>query len=174
MIRLIIILCTLMFIISCTASYNIMVRQDGSATAVVDRNPISYNEPQSNYSSDVDKHYKSKIISNIDTTLHGRITFDISTIDSLGYYLTLHPSGLLKFKMENGSLTISEADTIPPNSSECYCCHMLMEINFDRNISKIKSTYLGAKKKNSRTVKISKPRRHFINGKKKFHLTIKT
>ena len=163
-----------MLLASCTENYHITVRQDGSTKASVDRNLISYNESQSYNSSDVDKHYKSKIISNIDTTIHGRITFDISTIDSLGYYLPLHPPGLLKFKMENGRLTISEENTTPPNSSECYCCHMLMEINFDRNISEIKSTYLHAKKKNSRTVKISKPLRHFIYGKKKIHLTIRT
>src|SRR5688572_21225173 len=98
MLRQIMNLITLIMLASCTESYILHVRKDGSATAEADRDYNSPDISKFHNTTDVTKYFKSAIISNIDTSSFGRIKFDIKSIDSLGFYLPLHPPGFIQFK----------------------------------------------------------------------------
>lgn len=84
---------------SCIYDYHIMVKNDGSAkvkTTTLDK--------------DLNRYLRSQVISNIDTSgIH--ISFDISNIDSLGYYLPFFNPGYMSFKLNYDELIIENNNT---------------------------------------------------------------
>lgn len=148
---------------SCTSGYIISVRQDGSATANVDRDYVS---------NGINRYYQSDIISNIDTTNMARVRFDISNIDSLGHYLPYHPSGFVQFRMDNNTFTITDGHTDAFKTNHESCCAMYMVLEFDRDIADMSSANRKAKQKGPRKVQIHKSRRQLMKGKYKTDLKI--
>lgn len=148
---------------SCTANHLITLQNDGSARISVDRDKPA----------DIARYYQSEIISDIDTNVTGwRVDYVISTIDSLGMYLPYHPPGFFRFNLEGNSLTITDSNRNPFKDSHGSCCHVYMEIKFNRDIRDIKIVSGRVKKKNARTVQTFKTRRQLIKGKKKTDVTI--
>jgi len=148
---------------SCTANYFISIRNDDSAVINVERD----------IHTDIIKYYQSEIISNIDTNVTGwRIEYTINNIDSLDMYLPYHPPGFFRFNMEGNSLNITDGNGNPFKVNHGSCCNVILEIKFNRDIRDIKIGSGSVKKKNARTVHISKSRRQLIKEKKKTDVTI--
>jgi hypothetical protein len=151
---------------SCSTSYFISVRQDGSAKVNTDKD----------YDLTVIKrYYKSNIISNIDTfnSLDRRVSFVISDIDSLGNYLPFHPPGFFRFNMKEDTLTITDGHTNAFRDNHWSCCAVYMSLKFDKEIQSIESVNRVVRKKDEKTVLIKKSRKQLIRGKKKVNVKIK-
>ena len=152
------------FMTSCTATYYINVRQDGSAVVNVDRN----------YPSVLDKYFQSSVICKIDTTNEGdRVEFEISNIDSLGNYLPLHPPDFFHFNLNNKILTITNGDKHPFVNEHWSCCSINMLIKFSSSIEYIKTKNRRIHKEDNNTVFVGVTRKQLKNEKNKLNVTIK-
>lgn len=164
--RLLIIVVVLIMLTSCTANYFITVRENGSAIVDVDRD----------YSlAELNKYYQSNVISNIDTNVYfpNRVTFEISSIDSLGLYLPFHQPDFFHFNMDGNTLIVTDGHANAFKHEDLFCCSVFMFIKFDKNILNIESVNRQAKQKDPRTVLIKKARRQLIKGKNRLDATIK-
>ncbi|MBU1719585.1 MAG: hypothetical protein KKA07_10995 [Bacteroidetes bacterium] len=141
------------------------MQQDGAALVNTSRD-YDINE--------ISRYYQSAVIFNIDTSVGSGtiISFEISTIDSLGYYLPYHPPGYFQFKMEGDTFTVKNGYSAAFKKNHWSCCSMNMYIKFSGDIQKIKLVSGKAKKKGKRTIRVFRTRKQLIKGKKKIDLTI--
>ncbi len=147
---------------SCGAGYQITVQDDGSASVNIENHPNLKNK----------RYSRSDVISKIDTTKEGRVTIEISNIDSLGNYLPLHPPGFFRFNMEENTFKIKDGYTDPFSFNHWSCCGISIIIEFENDIKRIESPNRLPRQKDKRTVLIRKTRRQFIKGKKKIDVKI--
>lgn len=163
----ILIVVVLILMTSCTANYLITVRENGSAIVNIDRDFDL---------KDINRYYKSNIISNIDTNVNlaSRVTFEISSIDSLGTYLPFHPPGFFRFRMNGDTLIVTDGNTNAFKFEDPFCCGLFMSIKFDKDILSVKSVNRNASQKDKRTILIGRSRRQLIKSKRKLDVIIKT
>lgn len=147
---------------SCTVPYTITVHKDSSATV----------QTIGIFTSYLNRHYLSNIISHIDTS-GPTFSFDIINIDSLGNYLPVVQNGFFKFHLDSNSLTVTDGYGTAFEENDCFCCHVNMLIKFEQDIKEVKSDNKVAKKKGKNSIQISKGRRQFKKGKRKVNLTVK-
>lgn len=172
--RLIVVLISLCMLTSCTASYFIKVGKDGSAIVNMDREKTIKGTDINFCTQNTNQFYNSAIIKNIDTTVSGKISFEIVNIDSLGRYLPFMHSEIIQFKKKSDSLVVffhrhDSLELIKHNS-----CHLYMELQFDREIIKIHKDKLNIKQIKSQTVRISIKRNKLFKLKQTKSVIIKT
>lgn len=148
--------------VSCGAAYEISVQHDGSASVIMGNYPCFKNK----------RYSQSNAFTIIDTTEGGRVTIEISNIDSLGNYLPLHPPGFFRFNMDGNTFKIQDGFTKPFKINDWFCCGLYIFIEFENDIKKIESPNRLLRQKDKRTVLIKKTRRQFIKGKKKIDVKI--
>jgi hypothetical protein len=152
-----------LFFMSCTATYNVTVHADHSATVQT----IGLD------SADLVRYSSSPMISGLDTNEAG-IVFKVNTVDSLGNYLSPLQAGFIQFRMDSTSLTITEGNgnVFKENPAGRACCHVSMDIQFEQDVKAVNSPNTSAVVSDTNQIHISRDNKELRKGKDKLNVTV--
>jgi len=149
---------------SCTATYNITVHKDGSATV----------ETWSLDSTTLVSYSNNPIISGLDTSDKVGFTFVISDVDSLGNYLTPFQPGFIQFRMDSAALTITDGHgNAFSDSTGRSCCGVYLDIEFDEDIRSVNSANKLVQVSDTNSISIVRDKKDLRKGRNRIDATIK-